>query len=70
MTSHPLWKCPNCGAELRTEDADMECPKCGAVLVAASLLTTDDERVVDFDDELTYEVLDDTDDFEADDLVD
>lgn len=59
MTSHPLWQCPECGSDLRTEDADVECPHCGALLNVAELLTTDANRTDDVDDEYNFDVDDD-----------
>lgn len=63
MTSHPLWQCPECGSDLCTEDADVECPHCGAFLNVSELLTTDANRTDEIEDEYNLDV----DDDEADD---
>lgn len=61
MTTHALWRCPECNTDLRTEEDATECPHCGALLTVDQLLTTDDNRPEEFDEDHSFEILDDDD---------
>jgi rubrerythrin len=56
MTAHPLWQCPRCHADLRSEDADVECPHCGALLNVSELVTTDANREEEFDEDYPFDI--------------
>jgi len=56
--------CPECGRPLSSDNDVDECPHCGAVIETPGLSLLDNERLANFDDEFSYEILND-DEIEA-----
>jgi len=53
--------CSECGRPLSLDNDVDECPHCGAVIETPGLSLLDTERLANFDDEFSYEILDDAD---------
>jgi predicted amidophosphoribosyltransferase len=51
--------CPECGQPLSSDNDRDECPHCGATIETLGLSLLDNERLAHFDDEFSYEILDD-----------